>query len=303
MFASESVALDVLGFNLDVRDVAPGEAIIITPKHGQVCRQLVQAPSFNPCIFEYVYFARPDSIMDGISVYKARLAMGQRLANRVVEVLGDKTREIQVVIPVPDTSRVSALEIASKLGIKYREGFIKNRYVGRTFIMPGQEQRQRSVRRKLNPMALEFKDKVVLLVDDSIVRGTTCREIIQMVRDVGARKVYIASCAPPVRYPNVYGISMPTRTELVAHGRTEEEIAHIIGADAVIYQKLEDLVEACREYLPDTFKDGFDTSVFSGHYVTGDINDTYLHALEMQAQQPNPTTTLETVGLHNNNKR
>ncbi|KAI9314950.1 nucleophile aminohydrolase [Dichotomocladium elegans] len=275
MFASESVALDALGFT-DIEDVKPGEAIIIT-REQLSRRQLVSTNAITPCIFEYVYFARQDSIIDGISVYKARLSMGEALANEVKRSFGDKL-DIDVVIPVPDTARAAAIQLSHKLNIVFREGFNKNRYVGRTFIMPGQETRLKNVRRKLNAMALEFQDKNVLLVDDSIVRGTTSKEIIQMARDAGANKVYFASCAPGIRYPNVYGIDMPTRKELVAHGRTDEEVATAIGADKVIFQRLDDLVESVRRYNPEIKK--FDTSVFDCHYVTGDVDEDYMTSLE-----------------------
>ncbi|KAJ1922583.1 amidophosphoribosyltransferase, partial [Tieghemiomyces parasiticus] len=300
MFASESVVLDSLGFT-DVADVLPGEAIIVT-KHAVSKRHLIQDQIFSPCVFEYVYFARPDSIIDGISVYKSRLEMGEALAEQVLRKLGPDN-DIDVVIPVPDTSRVSALQLSYKLNILFREGFIKNRYVGRTFIMPGQEMRRKSVRRKLNAMALEFAGKNVLLVDDSIVRGTTSREIVQMARDAGAKKVYFASCAPPIRYPNVYGIDMPTSAELVAHERTEEQIAEAIGADTVIYQGLEDLVRACRKLRPDITQ--FDTSVFDGTYVAGDITPDYLRDLEnlRNDNAKNGGSAIEkapeTIGLHN----
>jgi amidophosphoribosyltransferase len=233
MVASESVAVDVLGFK-NLVDIQPGEAVIFT-RNQIIKRQCIPPRQFTPCIFEYVYFARPDSIMDGISVYKARLAMGEALAQAVFRKLG-QDMDIDVIIPVPDTSRSSALQVSYKLNKVYREGFIKNRYVGRTFIMPGQQQRIKSVRRKLNPMVMEFQGKNVLIVDDSIVRGTTSKEIVQMARDSGAKKVYFASCAPPIRFPNVYGIDMPTRQELVAYNKSENEVAEAIGADQVIFQ-------------------------------------------------------------------
>lgn len=273
--ASESVALDVLGFEL-VRDVAPGEALYITDDgevHTRLCaRRKVHAP----CIFEYVYLARPDSMMDDISVYKARLRMGEKLAARILA--KRPNHDIDVVIPVPDTSRTAALPLAYDLGVKYREGFIKNRYVGRTFIMPGQEERKRSVRRKLNVVDLEFRNKNVLIVDDSIVRGTTSRQIIQMARDAGARKVYFASAAPPVRYPNVYGIDMPAAHELVAHERSVEQIQNVLGADWLVYQRLDDLIEACGEGNPRIER--FDTSCFSNEYVTG-LDSGYLEQLSL----------------------
>ncbi|TPX72077.1 amidophosphoribosyltransferase [Chytriomyces confervae] len=296
MVSSESVVLDALGFTNFV-DVKPGEAIIITNK-SVTKRQCVEPREFAPCIFEYVYFARPDSIMDGVSVYKARLAMGEALADQVTKKLG-RNLDIDVVIPVPDTSRSAALQVSYRLNILYREGFIKNRYIGRTFIMPGQSLREKSVRRKLNPMQPEFAGKNVLIVDDSIVRGTTSREIIQMARDAGAKKVYFASCAPPLRFPNVYGIDMPTRTELIAYNRTEEEIADELGADHVIFQNLEDLVKSVSKFNP-ALK-AFDVSVFTGSYVTGDVDESYLVDLE---QSRNGTlkkmaSTGEVIGLHN----
>ena len=273
--ASESVALDVLGFEL-VRDVAPGEAIYITVE-GQIhSRQCAKPRVHAPCIFEYVYLARPDSMIDDISVYKARLRMGEKLAARILDQRPD--HDIDVVIPVPDTSRTSALPLAYDLGVKYREGFIKNRYVGRTFIMPGQEQRKRSVRRKLNVVDLEFRGKNVLIVDDSIVRGTTSKQIIQMAREAGAKKVYFASAAPPVRYPNVYGIDMPAAHELIAHERTVDEIQKALGADWLIYQRLDDLIEACGEGNPRIER--FDTSCFSNEYVTG-LKSGYLEQLSL----------------------
>lgn len=277
MIASESVALDVLGFRL-VRDVTPGEAVFID-KQGQLhTRQCAESFRRVPCVFEYVYFARPDSIIDGISVYKSRMRMGEHLAAKILQERPD--HDIDVVIPIPDTSRVSAQALAYHLGVKFREGLMKNRYIGRTFIMPGQSQRKKSVRQKLNPIELEFRGKNVLLVDDSIVRGTTCKEIIQMARDAGASKVYFASAAPAVKYPNVYGIDMPSATELVAHGRSEEEVCELIGADWLIYQNLEDLILSCRDGNEDITD--FDCSVFNGQYVTGDITTEYLSALESE---------------------
>lgn len=297
MFASESVCLDALGFT-DCEDVNPGEAIIIT-REQLSRRQLVPAALHTPCIFEYVYFARQDSIIDGISVYNARLSMGEALARQVEKIFGDKC-DIDVVIPVPDTSRVAALQASHKLNILYREGFNKNRYVGRTFIMPGQQTRRKNVRRKLNAMTLEFQGKNVLLVDDSIVRGTTSKEIIQMARDAGAKKVYIASCAPAIRYPNVYGIDMPSRHELVAHNRNDDEIAAEIGADMVIYQDLEDLVESVRKYNPSIQK--FDTSVFDCDYVTGDVDEDYMSYIEGERNDESMQAASEdneSVGLYN----
>ncbi len=275
MLASESVALDSQGFTL-VRDVAPGEAVYIDAEGDIHTRLCAESAVHAPCIFEHVYFARPDSLMDSISVYKARLRMGERLADKVNRLRPD--HDIDVVIPIPDTSRTSALELANRLGVKYREGFVKNRYIGRTFIMPGQSQRRKSVRQKLNAIELEFRDKNVLLVDDSIVRGTTCRQIIQMARDVGARKVYFASAAPPVRYPNVYGIDMPAASELIAHGRTEEEVQKLIGADWLVFQDLSDLIAASAEGNANI--KSFECSVFTGEYITGDVDETYLRKLE-----------------------
>lgn len=275
MLASESVALDSQGFDL-VRDVAPGEAVYIDSKgnlHTRICSE--PAP-YAPCIFEHVYFARPDSLMDGISVYKARLRMGERLADKVKRLRPD--HDIDVVIPIPDTSRTSALELANHLGVKYREGFVKNRYIGRTFIMPGQSERRKSVRQKLNAIELEFRGKNVLLVDDSIVRGTTCRQIIQMAREAGARKVYFASAAPPVRYPNVYGIDMPAASELIAHDRTELQVQELIGADWLVFQDLPDLIAAAHEGNPKIKQ--FECAVFNGEYITGDVDQQYLKALE-----------------------
>lgn len=277
LIASESVALDVLGFEL-VRELAPGEAIYLDMEGRFHSRQCADDPKLAPCIFEYVYLARPDSMIDDIAVYKSRLRMGHTLADKIVREWSD--HDIDVVIPVPDTARTVALELASKLGLTYREGFIKNRYIGRTFIMPGQTQRKRSVRQKLNPIELEFKDKNVLLVDDSIVRGTTSQQIIQMARDEGARKVYFASAAPAVRYPNVYGIDMPNAKELIAHGRTTEEICAAIGADRLIFQDLEDLIAAVRQ--GNKAVERFDCSCFDGEYIAGDVSPEYLAALEQR---------------------
>ena len=275
MLASESVALDSQGFTL-IRDVAPGEAVYVDVQ-GQLHTRVCAGPAeYTPCIFEHVYFARPDSLMDGISVYKARLRMGEKLADKVKRLRPD--HDIDVVIPIPDTSRTSALELANRLGVKYREGFVKNRYIGRTFIMPGQSQRKKSVRQKLNAIELEFRGKNVLLVDDSIVRGTTCKQIIQMARDAGAAKVYFASAAPAVRYPNVYGIDMPAASELIAHGRTDEEVQKLIGADWLIFQDLSDLIAASSEGNPDISR--FECSVFDGQYITGDVDEKYLKRLE-----------------------
>lgn len=275
VIASESVAVDSLGFDL-VRDIAPGEAVFIDVKGNLSTKQCAEKPNNSPCIFEHVYFARPDSIIDGISVYKARLRMGETLAKKIKRVYPD--HDIDVVIPIPDTSRTSALQLSYELGVLYREGFIKNRYIGRTFIMPGQQQRKKSVRQKLNAIELEFKGKNVLLVDDSIVRGTTSKQIIQMARQAGANKVYFASAAPPVRFPNVYGIDMPSVTELVGHGRDDKQIAEVIGADWLLYQDLDDLIESARHGNPEV--QDFDTSVFDGEYVTGDITQDYLDFVE-----------------------
>ena len=275
MVASESVALDSASYTM-VRDLAPGECIYITEAGEVFPRQCAEAPVLSPCLFEYVYLARPDSVMDGISVYKARLKMGEYLADQILRDWPD--HDIDVVIPIPDTSRTSAVELANKLGVKLREGYIKNRYIGRTFIMPGQTQRQKSVRQKLNPIELEFRGKNVLLVDDSIVRGTTSTLIIEMAREMGAKKVYFASAAPAVRFPNVYGIDMPSVDELVAHGRTDAEVGDMIGADRMIYQDLEDLIRSTQGGGSDIAS--FDCSVFDGNYVTGDIDEAYLAGLE-----------------------
>ncbi len=275
MIASESVALASLGFQI-VRDVAPGEAILIDEGGNFASRQCAAQRVLSPCIFEYVYLARPDSLMDGVSVYEARLHMGEQLAEKIRREY--RHLDIDVVIPVPDTSRPSALQLATQLGLTYREGFVRNRYIGRTFIMPGQTIRKKSVRQKLNAMSMEFKDKNVLIVDDSIVRGTTSREIVQMAREAGATKVFFASSAPPVRFPNVYGIDMPTRAELIATGRTADEIACEIGADAVIYQDLEALEAAVRVANPRL--DRFESSCFDNHYITGDVTNEYLAAVE-----------------------
>ena len=275
LVASESVALDTLGFEL-VRDVAPGEAIFIDLDgnfHSQLC---ISNATLNPCIFEFVYLARPDSVIDGISVYETRLRMG--------ESLGDKIRreyshlDIDVVIPIPDSSRPAAMQLSKQLNLPYREGFIKNRYIGRTFIMPGQAIRRKSVRQKLNAIGMEFKGKNVMLVDDSIVRGTTSREIVQMAREAGARRVFFASAAPPVRFPNVYGIDMPSRDELIANGRSDAEIAREIGCDELIYQDLDALIDDVRSVNPRV--QSFEASCFSGIYITGDITQEYLDGVE-----------------------
>ena len=277
MVASESVALDALGFDVE-HDIRPGEAVFIDTGGAVHSRESAEPAGYSPCIFEFVYFARPDSIIDRLSVYKARLRMGEQLAAKILRLRPD--HDIDVVIPVPDTSRTAAVQVAHELGLKYREGFIKNRYIGRTFIMPGQAERKASVRRKLNAIELEFRDKNVLLVDDSIVRGTTSQQIIDMARAAGAKKVYFASAAPPVRYPNVYGIDMPAVSELVANGRSIDEIQKIIGADWLIYQDLDALVKAVHHENADI--KGFDTSCFSGKYVTEDVSRDYLDKLEIE---------------------
>jgi amidophosphoribosyltransferase len=271
MVASESVALEGTGHQLE-RDLAPGEAVFISDDGQTYFQQCADAPQLKPCIFEFVYLARPDSTLDGISVYQARLNLGETLAKRVVSTV--PPNDIDVIIPIPESSRPSATQLAHLLGVPYREGFVKNRYVGRTFIMPGQGVRKKSVRQKLNVIASEFKGRNVLLVDDSIVRGTTSREIVQMARDAGARKVYMASAAPPVRFPNVYGIDMPTPEELVAHNRTIDEVRALIGCDALIYQDVDAMKQAVlNAATPGAPKlDGFDASCFDGVYVTGDIS-------------------------------
>lgn len=271
IIASESVAIDALGFQL-VRDIQPGEAVFMDKKGGLHTQQCAEPVAFTPCIFEYVYFARPDSIIDGISVHKARMRMGEKLAAKIRRLRPD--HDIDTVIPIPDTSRTAALELAHTLGVKYREGFIKNRYIPRTFIMPGQSMRKKSVRQKLNAIDLEFRGKNVLLVDDSIVRGTTSGQIVQMAREAGAAKVYFASAAPPVLYPNVYGIDIATSEELIAKGRTEQEICQMIGADWLIYQDLDDLIDCARRGNPRITQ--FDCSCFDGKYITGDVSSGYL---------------------------
>src|SRR5690606_13770576 len=259
---------DLIGFER-VRDIAPGEAVVITGDGTLHARQCVEPREHTPCIFEYVYLARPDSMIDDVSVHKARMRMGQTLGEKILRLRPD--HDIDTVIPIPDSSRDAALEVAHVLGIKYREGFIKNRYVGRTFIMPGQEQRAKSVRRKLDPIPLEFRNRMVLLVDDSIVRGTTSRQIVQMAREAGARKVYLASAAPPVRHPNIYGIDMPTADALIAYNRTEEEVQELLGCDWLIYQDLDDLEHAVSG--PKHRIEHFDSSCFNGDYVTGTEDD------------------------------
>ena len=277
MLASESVGLTALGFKI-TRDVEPGEAIVIDRKGNVHSQQCSDNSVLSPCIFEFVYFARPDSIIDKISVYKSRLRMGERLAIKIKSEW--QYEEIDVVMPIPDTSRTSALQVANELNLKYREGFIRNRYIARTFIMPGQKQRKKSVRQKLSAIELEFKDKNVLLVDDSIVRGTTSQEIVQMARAAGAKKVFFASAAPPVRYPNVYGIDMASKNEFVAHNKTTEEVCKTIGADKLIYQNLDDLIWSVQQGNPDI--KSFDCSCFDGNYLTKDIDEPYLNNLEAQ---------------------
>ena len=301
MIASESVALDVLGFTL-LDDVAPGEAVFIDQEGVLHRRKCAPETSLRPCIFEHVYFARPDSLMDGISVYKTRMRQGASLAKKIRRQRPDL--HIDVIIPIPDTSRIAAQSMAYELNIKFREGLMKNRYIGRTFIMPGQSERKKSVRQKLNPVPLEFSGKNVMLVDDSIVRGTTCRQIIEMAREAGAANVYFASAAPPVRYPNVYGIDMPSASELIAHNRSVEEVCELIGADWLVYQDLEDLVRCSHDGNPHV--DGFDCSVFNGEYITGDIDQGYLDRVEQLRNDDAQNERREqlqaegaVVGLHN----
>jgi amidophosphoribosyltransferase len=302
--ASESVVLDSMGFG-QIKDLQPGEALFVDNKGEIHFQQCATNPELVPCIFEHVYFARPDSMMDDISVYKCRLRMGEKLAEKVLRLMPEN--DIDVVIPIPDTSRVSAQAMAETLGVKLREGFMKNRYIGRTFIMPGQTQRKKSVRQKLNAVKLEFAGKNVMLVDDSIVRGTTSKEIIQMARDAGANKVYMASAAPGVRYPNVYGIDMPSASELIAHGRSDEEVGEIIGADWMIYQDLDDLVASAAE--GNLAIKRFECSVFNGDYVTGDVDDAYLAHIDQQRNDnakseggaPGGGQKNQVIGIHNNN--
>jgi amidophosphoribosyltransferase len=275
--ASESVALEGTGHRF-VRDVQPGEALFVDLDGVVHAEQCADNPVLNPCMFEFVYLARPDSTIDGVSVYQARLEMGETLAQRVISTMPPS--EIDVVIPIPESSRPSAMQLAQKLGKPYREGFVKNRYVGRTFIMPGQGARKKSVRQKLNAIGLEFKGRNVLLVDDSIVRGTTSKEIVQMAREAGANKVYLASAAPPVRFPNVYGIDMPTKAELVAHGRSLEDIRQIIGADALIYQDVDAMKRVVGKLNPNI--KGFEASCFDGTYITGDVSADDFAAIESQ---------------------
>lgn len=298
LIASESVALDALGYEL-IADILPGEAVYITQEGVLHKRQCAANPIYSPCIFEHVYLARPDSVMDDVYVYKARLRMGIKLAEKILRTWPD--HDIDVVIPIPDTSRVAGAELAARLGVVYREGFIKNRYIGRTFIMPGQAQRKKSVRQKLNPVDIEFRGKNVLLVDDSIVRGTTSQEIVQMARESGARKVYFASAAPPVRFPNVYGIDMPSASELIAHGRSEAELEVLLGADRLIYQDLQDLIDAVKH--KDSRIERFDTSVFTGEYITQDITSEYLDQLELfrsdAAKQQRESGEVTVIDLQN----
>lgn len=307
MVASESVSLDTLGFEL-IRDVAPGEAIYITVDGELHTRQCAENPKLTPCIFEHVYFARPDSIMDGVSVYKARLRQGEKLAEKILRDRPD--HDIDVVIPIPDSSRVAGQAVAQVLDVKFREGLVKNRYIGRTFIMPGQQQRKKSVRQKLNPIGLEFKGKNVLLIDDSIVRGTTCQQIIQMARDAGAAKVYFASAAPAVIHPNVYGIDMPSVKELIAHGRTTEEVCAEIGADWLIYQDLDDLIASSGEGSNNVSE--FDCAVFNGEYVTPDVDQDYLDSIDAERNDAAKASAGKKevdrgesaiVGLHNEDGR
>ena len=302
MIASESVALVAQGFTIE-RDVAPGEAVYIDTSGNCHTQQCSENPLLSPCIFEHVYLARPDSIVDEVSIYKARLRMGDMLAKKILRLRPD--HDIDVVMPIPDSGRTAAMSLAETLGVHFREGFIKNRYIGRTFIMPGQAIRKKSVRQKLNPVELEFKDKVVCLVDDSIVRGTTCSQIIQMARESGAKKVYFCSAAPAVRYPNVYGIDMPAAEELVAHARTEEEVASYIGADWLVYQDLDDLIECSKIGNPKI--DRFDTSVFNGDYITGDVDEAYIQRLsserndnaKLERESPVERSEAALIDVHN----
>jgi amidophosphoribosyltransferase len=297
ILASESVSLLTQGYEI-VRDIEPGEAIYITLKGEVYTKQCADNPKYNSCIFEYVYFARPDSIIDDVFVHKARMRMGHKLANKIIKEWPD--HDIDVVIPIPDTSRTSALEMATTLGIPYREGFVKNRYIARTFIMPGQAKRKRSVRQKLVPIELEFKNKNVMLVDDSIVRGTTSQEIVQMVRDSGAKNVYFASASPAIRYPNIYGIDMPAANELIAHGRNEAEIAEAIGVDKLIYQELNDLIDSITEGNPKLTS--FDCSVFTGEYVTGETEDYFnqLRERRSDAAKENKNNEMSPIDLVSN---
>ncbi len=298
MVASESVALDVLGYSL-VRDISPGEAIYVDENGKISTQQCATDAVHSPCIFEYVYFARPDSVIEDVFVQKARMRMGQCLAKKILQEWKD--HDIDVVMPIPDTSRTTAIEIAYLMGLKYREGFIKNRYIARTFIMPGQKKRKKSVRQKLNPVGLEFRDKNVLLVDDSIVRGTTSREIAQMARDAGAKKVYFASASPPVRYQNIYGIDMPARNEFIAHNRSVDDICKEIQADGLIYQDLDDLIWSVQQ--GNLRLEKFDTSVFNGEYITG-VEEGYfenLESLRNDASKQEREKEYAGIDLHNSN--
>lgn len=303
MIASESSAFLVLGFER-VRDIEPGEAVFIDKKGNFFSKQCAENPKLYPCLFEHVYFARPDSTLDDIHIYKTRLRQGKKLAEKILR--ERPNHDIDVVIPIPDTSRVAAQALAESLGLRLREGLMKNRYIGRTFIMPGQAVRKKSVRQKLNTIVPEFEGRNVLLVDDSIVRGTTSKQIVQMAREAGAAKVYLASAAPAVCYPNVYGIDMPSADELIAYGRTTEEVAELIEVDWLIYQDLDDLIEASREGNPEV--DGFESSVFTGEYVTGDIDADYLARIDSQrnddakTEKPNLSGETVVVGLHNARK-
>lgn len=297
LVASESVAVDILDFEL-VRDVEPGECVFIDTDGNFHSQQCAEKTVKSPCIFEYVYFARPDSMMDGISVHKSRMRMGTKLANKIKREFPE--HDIDVVIPIPDTSRSAALQLSYDLNVVYREGFIKNRYIGRTFIMPGQTMRKKSVRQKLNAIDLEFQGKNVLLVDDSIVRGTTSQQIVQMARDAGANKVYLASAAPPVRYPNVYGIDMPSAHEFVAHDRDVDQIAQELGVDWLVYQDLPDLVAAINKRSD---IECFDTSCFNGEYITGDVDENYLYyidSLRNDASKQAEDKSNAVIELHNN---
>ncbi|MFW6277803.1 MAG: amidophosphoribosyltransferase [Halorhodospira sp.] len=299
LVASESVAMDMLGFRL-IREVAPGEAVYIDKDGVLHTQQCAERPIRSPCLFEYVYLSRPDSIVDGVAVHKARLRMGERLAAKIRRDWPD--HDIDVIIPIPDTSRTVAMQLAYQLGVESREGFIKNRYVGRTFIMPGQAARKKSVRQKLNPIPLEFEDKNVLLVDDSVVRGTTSQQLVQLARESGARKVYLASAAPPVRYPNVYGIDMPAPEELIAYNRSEAQITEAIGADHMIYQELKDLEAAVA--AGNSAIERFDSSCFTGEYVTGDVSPDYLRGLsqaraDAAKEEARSDQDMEIVDVHN----
>ncbi|MFT5676929.1 MAG: amidophosphoribosyltransferase [Paraglaciecola sp.] len=298
MVASESVALDAVGFTF-IRDVAPGEAVYVTEEGTLHTQQCAQNPINAPCIFEFVYFARPDSFIDGISVYASRVNMGRKLGQKIAREWSDI--DIDVVIPIPETSTDVALQIAIELNLPYRQGFVKNRYIGRTFIMPGQTMRRKSVRRKLNAIPSEFKGKNVLLVDDSIVRGTTSEQIIEMARESGAKKVYFASAAPEIRFPNVYGIDMPSANELIAYGRDNDAISELIRADGLIFQDIEDLVSAVSELNPDI--KCFETSVFDGKYITGDVDQSYLERIDSMrnevAKNVGIQTELSNLEMHN----